>query len=187
MSCVDRFSSKSRAYRPNAAEVARGPFIGARLALSGNLPHPDCHRGDRTTALPEVIGKPNSPDDLKRLQRRHDDGHSFVDELLDIPQPLGLVPCYMTRLCREYRGSDDDQAATLALNDSRPPTLVDHGGEQFNRTAGPLGVFFFRVVCRWPVSTRRTAIPNAFFVPTRTTSFLPRVIAVYSRFLWSIR
>ena len=46
---------------------------------------------------------------------------------------------------------------------------------------------FRRVVCRWLVSARRTAIPNAFFVPTKTTSFLPRVIAVYRRFRWSIR
>src|SRR4051794_2469530 len=42
------------------------------------------------------------------------------------------------------------------------------------------------VVTRRTTSVRRTASPIAFLVPTSTTSRLPRVMAVYSRFRWSM-
>jgi len=37
---------------------------------------------------------------------------------------------------------------------------------------------FLNAVYLWLVSCRRTAIPNAFFVPSRTISFFPLVTAV---------
>src|SRR5664279_6363738 len=45
---------------------------------------------------------------------------------------------------------------------------------------------WFRAVCRRPAPVTRTAWPIAVVDPTRTTSFLARVTAVYSRFRCSI-
>jgi hypothetical protein len=57
---------------------------------------------------------------------------------------------------------------------SPPPPRLKEGGNA-NHTSASL---FRNAVYLRLVSCRRTAIPNAFFVPTRTTSFLPRVTAV---------
>ena len=146
-----------------------------------NVPHslfhivPDPEEAIEEVITDEVLAKSESVD-YEEGQQLKAEFRSIIESLDEYPEVRRTVLAALDDMdANSNQTGGDNEWLTVQSVMGRRIRILYHYSP---RAAAVDSNRFLNAVYRCPVSTRCTAMPSAFFVPTSTTSLLPLVTAV---------